>query len=81
MYGRNTSFDRDYVHQQKFHRIYGITHLLGFVEPVDLVKEYNRLSIHPRVRLLADMKLMHGPSGEFTKVPSFFKDLAQLVYS
>lgn len=67
--------------QRKRHCIDGFAHLLGFVEPVDLVKEYNRLSIHPRVRLLADMKIMCGPSGEFTKVPGFFKNLAQLVYS
>lgn len=35
-----------------------IVHLLGFVEPVYLIEEYNRLSIYPSVRPVVDMKIV-----------------------
>jgi len=73
MYGRNTSFgDNQGV---KLH-IGGFAYLLGFIKPVDLVKEYDRLSVHPRVRPVAELKTMYEPSGEFTEVLGFFESLA-----
>jgi hypothetical protein len=57
-------------------RIREFAHLLGFVKPVDLIKEYNRLSIYPGVRSVADMKTVCRPSGEFAKVLGFLKSLA-----
>ena len=62
-------------------RIGWLAHLLGFVEPVDLVKEYNRLSVSPWVRLAAASKRMYRPSSKFTEVFGFFKSLAQLADS
>ena len=38
---------------RKRHRIGEFAHLLGFVEPVDLIEEYDCLSTHLGVRLVA----------------------------
>ena len=59
----------------------GFAYLLGFVEPVDLIKEYDRLSIHPCVRLAADMKRTYRPSSKLTEVLGIFKSLTQLTDS
>jgi len=54
-------------------------HLLCFVEPVDLIEEYNRFSIHPSVRPVADTRTVcYQPSGETTEVLGFVKSLTQL---
>ena len=57
------------------HRIGRFAYLLGLVEPVDLVKEYNRLSVESWVRLAAASKRMYRPSGEFTEVLGLLKSL------
>ena len=73
MYGRNTSFGNN---QGEKCRQGGFAYLLGFVEPVNLIKEYDRLSVYPSVRPVADLKTTYRPFGEFTEVLGFFESLA-----